>query len=123
MAIFKLKTLVGCIMLLAVVISQSIGYGLVLDPTFFLRNLSICGGLLILLAGSTRLPLIMVRFICACVDSLEAGKSRTIFAGLPEISETDKTQYLTLAVHSCLLFLNNHPGASTSRAAVFHIHQ
>lgn len=57
--------------LLAVVIMQAIGYGLIFDMNFFLRNLSVCGGLLMVLSESmyTR---------------------RTLFAGLPTLSETDR---------------------------------
>ena len=59
--------------LLAVVIMQAIGYGLIFDMNFFLRNLSVCGGLLMVLSESmyTR---------------------RTLFAGLPTLSETDRKQ-------------------------------
>ena len=57
--------------LLAAVIMQAIGYGLIFDMNFFLRNLSVCGGLLMVLSESmyTR---------------------RTLFAGLPTLSETDR---------------------------------
>ena len=57
--------------LLSVVIMQALGYGLIFDLNFFLRNLSVCGGLLMVLSESmyTR---------------------RTLFAGLPTLSETDR---------------------------------
>ncbi|KAI9357306.1 SURF4 family-domain-containing protein [Zopfochytrium polystomum] len=38
--------------LFAAVTAQSIGYGLIFDPSFFLRTLSVCGGLLMLLADA-----------------------------------------------------------------------
>ena len=53
-AILKKQTLAAVIALVVVVISQAIGYGLLFDPTFFLRNLSIIGGLLILLADALK---------------------------------------------------------------------
>ncbi|BEI84060.1 hypothetical protein CcaverHIS002_0406640 [Cutaneotrichosporon cavernicola] len=53
--------------LLFVVILQGIGYGLLFDVSFFLRNLSVIGGLLMVLS-----------------DSLATKKK--IFAGLPSIS-------------------------------------
>lgn len=58
--------------LFGVVVIQGIGYGLLFDLSFFLRNLSVVGGLLMVLS-----------------DSL-ANKRSAIFAGLPSISETDR---------------------------------
>ena len=48
-----------------------LGYGLIFDMSFFLRNLSVIGGLLMVLS-----------------DSLQTKKK--LFAGLPSISETDR---------------------------------
>ncbi|KAI8817392.1 SURF4 family-domain-containing protein [Fimicolochytrium jonesii] len=78
MAIAKKHTEVAVGGLALVIVSQSIGYGLIFDSGFFFRNMSVAGGLLMLLA-----------------DSL-AGKRRTIFAGLPSLNETDKATYLQL---------------------------
>lgn len=60
--------------LLGVVVVQGFGYGLIFDLNFFLRNLSVIGGLLMVLS-----------------DSL--SKKKNLFAGLPNISETDKRIY------------------------------
>lgn len=60
--------------LLGVVVVQGFGYGLIFDLNFFLRNLSVIGGLLMVLS-----------------DSL--SKKKTLFAGLPSISETDRKIY------------------------------
>jgi hypothetical protein len=57
--------------LLGVVIIQGFGYGLIFDLTFFLRNLSVIGGLVMVFS-----------------DSMISRKK--IFAGLPSISETDR---------------------------------
>ncbi len=57
--------------LLAVVIIQGFGYGLIFDLNFFLRNLSVIGGLLMVFS-----------------DSMVTRKK--LFAGLPSISETDR---------------------------------
>ena len=57
--------------LLGVVIVQGFGYGLIFDLTFFLRNLSVMGGLFMVFSDS------MV-------------SRRKPFAGLPSISETDR---------------------------------
>ena len=57
--------------LLAVVIIQGFGYGLIFDLNFFLRNLSVIGGLFMVFSDS--------------MVSRKAG-----FAGLPSITETDR---------------------------------
>lgn len=57
--------------LFAVVVIQGFGYGLISDLNFFLRNLSVLGGLLMVMSESLI-------------------KKKKIFAGLPSISETDK---------------------------------
>lgn len=72
--------------LLAVVVVQALGYGLIFDLNFFLRNLSVMGGLLMVLGDS---------FV---------KKSRA-FAGLPSIDEKDKKMYIQLAGRVLLIFL------------------
>ena len=57
--------------LLGVVIIQAFGYGLIFDLNFFLRNLSVIGGLFMVFS-----------------DSMVTRKR--LFAGLPSISETDR---------------------------------
>lgn len=57
--------------LLGVVIMQAFGYGLIFDLNFFLRNLSVIGGLLMVFS-----------------DSMYTRKK--IFAGLPSLSENDR---------------------------------
>jgi hypothetical protein len=57
--------------LLGVVILQGFGYGLIFDMTFFLRNLSVVGGLFMVFS-----------------DSMISRKQG--FAGLPSISENDR---------------------------------
>lgn len=74
--------------LFAVVIGQGIGYGLIFDLNFFLRNLSVMGGLLMVLS-----------------DSL--SKRKSLFAGLPslDLNETDRKKYFQLAGRVLLIFL------------------
>ncbi|RAL63748.1 hypothetical protein DID88_003395 [Monilinia fructigena] len=72
--------------LIGVVIVQALGYGLIFDLNFFLRNLSVMGGLLMVLSDS------WVR------------KSKA-FAGLPEIDEKDRKMYFQLAGRVLLIFL------------------
>jgi len=72
--------------LLAVVVIQALGYGLIFDLNFFLRNLSVMGGLLMVLGDS-------------------AVKKSRAFAGLPSIDEKDKKMYIQLAGRILLIFL------------------
>ncbi|EJD54836.1 SURF4-domain-containing protein [Auricularia subglabra TFB-10046 SS5] len=72
--------------LLSVVIIQGFGYGLIFDLTFFLRNLSVIGGLLMVFS-----------------DSMIQRRAR--FAGLPTLSENDRRKYFQLAGRVLLIFL------------------
>ncbi|KAI9017070.1 SURF4 family-domain-containing protein [Gaertneriomyces semiglobifer] len=87
MAIAKKNTEYAVGLLFFVIISQSLGYGLLFDSAFFFRNLSVAGGLFMLLADSM------------------ASKRRTIFAGLPSLNENDKATYLQLLGRVLLVFL------------------
>ena len=72
--------------LLSVVVIQALGYGLIFDLNFFLRNLSVMGGLLMVLGDS---------FV----------KKHRVFAGLPTIDEKDKRMYIQLGGRVLLIFL------------------
>jgi len=72
--------------LLSVVIIQGFGYGLIFDLNFFLRNLSVIGGLFMVFS-----------------DSMLTRK--TNFAGLPSMSDTDRKKYFLLAGRVLLIFL------------------
>ncbi|KAF9819404.1 hypothetical protein IEO21_02147 [Rhodonia placenta] len=72
--------------LLGVVILQAFGYGLIFDLNFFMRNLSVIGGLLMVFS-----------------DSMYTRKK--LFAGLPSLSETDRKKYFLLAGRVLLIFL------------------
>lgn len=72
--------------LLGVVITQAFGYGLIFDLNFFLRNLSVIGGLLMLLSDSW-------------------VRKRLVHAGLPQIDEKDRKMYFQLAGRVLLIFL------------------
>ncbi|KAM0748053.1 SURF4-domain-containing protein [Meredithblackwellia eburnea MCA 4105] len=74
--------------LFLVVIAQGLGYGLIFDLNFFLRNLSVIGGLLMVLS-----------------DSLSTRKS--VFAGIPslDLNDTDRKKYFQLAGRVLLVFL------------------
>ncbi|KAJ2334033.1 ER-derived vesicles protein erv29, partial [Coemansia sp. RSA 2681] len=62
-------------------------YGLIFDIKFFLRNLSVAGGLLMLLAESL------------------LAKRRNVFAGLPNISDEDQSKYVLLGGRILLVLL------------------
>lgn len=72
--------------LIAVVVTQALGYGLIFDLNFFLRNLSVMGGLLMVLSDSW-------------------NRRRFAFAGLPQIDEKDRKMYFQLAGRILLIFL------------------
>ncbi|GAA5984357.1 hypothetical protein JCM10908_003313 [Rhodotorula pacifica] len=74
--------------LLGVVLSQGFGYGLIFDFNFFLRNLSVIGGLLMALS-----------------DSLSQKKSSLV--GIPSmgVSDTDRKKYFQLFGRVLLVFL------------------
>ena len=72
--------------LIGVVVTQALGYGLIFDLNFFLRNLSVMGGLLMVLSDSW-------------------VRKRFAFAGLPQIDEKDRKMYFQLAGRVLLIFL------------------
>ena len=72
--------------LLGVVLIQGFGYGLIFDLNFFLRNLSVIGGL-----------------IMVFTDTMQSSKKR--FAGLPSLSENDRRMYFQLTGRVLLIFL------------------
>ncbi|KAF2428694.1 putative COPII-coated vesicle protein SurF4/Erv29 [Tothia fuscella] len=72
--------------LLVVVFAQAIGYGLIFDLNFFLRNLSVVGGLLMVLSDSW-------------------VRQTKAFAGLPQLDEKDRKMYVQFAGRILLVFL------------------
>ncbi|KAI9862489.1 MAG: hypothetical protein M1813_004340 [Trichoglossum hirsutum] len=72
--------------LIGVVITQALGYGLIFDLNFFLRNLSVMGGLLMVLSDSW-------------------VRKRFAPAGLPQVDEKDRKMYIQLAGRVLLIFL------------------
>ncbi len=72
--------------LIGVVIAQALGYGLIFDLNFFLRNLSVMGGLLMVLSDSW-------------------VRKTKAFAGLPQLEEKDRKMYFQLAGRVLLIFL------------------
>ncbi|CAI6240434.1 unnamed protein product [Periconia digitata] len=76
----------GVFGLIGVVVLQGLGYGLVFDLNFFLRNLSVMGGLLMVLSDSW-------------------VRKRFAPAGLPQLDEKDRKMYFQLAGRVLLIFL------------------
>ncbi|GAA6056989.1 hypothetical protein JCM3770_000109, partial [Rhodotorula araucariae] len=74
--------------LFAVVLAQGFGYGLIFDLTFFLRNLSVIGGLLMTLS-----------------DSLSQKKSSIVTNLSMGVSDTDRKKYFQLFGRVLLVFL------------------
>ncbi|CAF9910825.1 MAG: hypothetical protein HETSPECPRED_010194 [Heterodermia speciosa] len=72
--------------LMGVVVTQALGYGLIFDLNFFLRNLSVLGGLLMVLSESW-------------------VRKRFAPPGLPQIDEKDKKMWIQLAGRILLIFL------------------
>ncbi|PNY27825.1 Surfeit locus protein 4-like protein [Tolypocladium capitatum] len=72
--------------LMGVVVTQAVAYGLIFDLNFFLRNLSVMGGLLMVLSDSW-------------------VRKTKAFAGLPQIDEKDRKMYFQLAGRVLLIFL------------------
>lgn len=72
--------------LIGVVVTQALGYGLIFDVNFFLRNLSVMGGLLMVLSDSW-------------------VRKTQVFAGLPQIEEKDRKMYFQFAGRVLLIFL------------------
>lgn len=72
--------------LVGVVITQALGYGLIFDLNFFLRNLSVMGGLMMVLSDSW-------------------VRKKFAPAGLPQIDEKDRKMYFQLAGRVLLIFL------------------
>lgn len=72
--------------LITVVITQALGYGLIFDLNFFLRNLSVMGGLLMVLSDSW-------------------VRKKFAPAGLPQLDEKDRKMYFQLAGRVLLIFL------------------
>ncbi len=72
--------------LIGVVITQALGYGLIFDLNFFLRNLSVMGGLLMVLSDSW-------------------VRKKFAPAGLPLPNEKDRKKYIQLAGRILLILL------------------
>ena len=72
--------------LIGVVVTQALGYGLIFDLNFFLRNLSVMGGLLMVLSDSW-------------------VRKKFAPAGLPLPTEKDRKKYIQLAGRILLILL------------------
>lgn len=69
-----------------IVLLQTIAYGILLDFQFLMRNLALCGALLLVLADSQQ-------------------EARSVFAGIPSIGDNKPKNYMQLAGRSLLAFM------------------
>lgn len=86
LVIARKHTIFGVAGLFGVVITQGLGYGLIFNLNFFLRNLSVVGGLLMVLSDSW-------------------VRKKFIPAGLPQLDEKDRKMYVQFAGRVLLIFL------------------
>ncbi|EMR10422.1 hypothetical protein PNEG_01138 [Pneumocystis murina B123] len=86
MIVARKKSEIAVGILFGVVIAQAFGYGLIFDKTLFFRNISMTGGLLMVLSDSW-------------------SKKQHLFAGLPQLSETDRKKYFLAVGRVLLIFL------------------
>lgn len=91
MSLVRFKTPVACSLLASVVVAQTLGYGLVTHMTFMLRNLSLIGGILLLLAEH--------------YQSSKKTARTMVFPGLPDITEVERGTYASLLGRILLIFL------------------
>ncbi|KAK9764235.1 ER-derived vesicles protein erv29 [Basidiobolus ranarum] len=85
-AITKIRIHLAVIGLFSAVVSQIFGYGLFMEWSFFLRNVSMLGGILMLLSESP-------------------SKPKAIFGGLPTVQELDRSPYFALFGRILLVLL------------------
>ncbi|ORX97207.1 SURF4-domain-containing protein [Basidiobolus meristosporus CBS 931.73] len=86
LAIAKIRVHYAVVGLFIAVVSQILAYGLFLEWSFFLRNISMLGGILMLLSESPVKP-------------------RAIFGGLPMVQELDRSSYFALCGRVLLVLL------------------
>lgn len=98
LALSRKKMNLACGLLASVVIIQSLGYGILFYLSFMMRNLSLIGGVLLLLAESIEHE----RRI-----SGRGSGSINLFRGLPILtdSENEKSTYISLIGRILLIFL------------------
>ncbi|XP_023215859.1 surfeit locus protein 4 homolog [Centruroides sculpturatus] len=86
MVMFRIRVEAACGLLFSIVVIQSIAYNILWDMQFLLRNLSLVGALLLLLA-----------------ESRVEGKS--LFAGVPTLGDNKPKNYLQLTGRILLVFM------------------
>lgn len=97
LALSRKKMNLACGMLASVVLVQSLGYGILFYFSFMMRNLSLIGGVLLLLAESIE------------YERKNGGQvnNSALFRGLPIISDSDseRSTYISLIGRVLLIFL------------------
>lgn len=88
MVLFRKHVRVACSILLTVVLTQTIAYNVLWSPNFFFRNLSLVGGLALLLT-----------------ETFETGR-KSLFAGLPSLDDKKAhVNYIQLFGRVTLVFM------------------
>lgn len=95
MALTRYKTPIACGMLGGVLAIQTLGYGLLFHATFMLRNFSLIGGILLLLAEHINNPTATSR----------SSRSVPLFTGVPVLTEMEKGTYVSLFGRVLLILL------------------
>lgn len=88
MVLFRKHVRLACVILLTVVLTQTIAYNVLWTPNFFFRNLSLVGGLALLLT-----------------ETFETGR-KSLFAGLPSLDDRKAhVNYIQLFGRVTLVFM------------------
>jgi uncharacterized membrane protein YphA (DoxX/SURF4 family) len=94
MALTRYKTPIACGMLGGVLAIQTLGYGLLFHATFMLRNFSLIGGILLLLAEHINNP-----------SPSSRSRAVPLFTGVPVLTEMEKGTYVSLFGRVLLILL------------------
>ncbi|XP_015783194.1 surfeit locus protein 4 homolog [Tetranychus urticae] len=86
MVLIRYQVPYACFLLFSIIVVQTIGYSILWDLPFLLRNLSLCGAVLLLLAESKQ-------------------EGRSLFAGVPTLDENKPKNYMQLLGRILLVFM------------------
>jgi len=86
MVLIRFHVAASCGVLFGIVVLQTFAYSILWDINFLLRNMSLCGALLLLLADCKQ-------------------ESRSIFAGVPSLGESKPKSYMQLTGRILLVFM------------------
>lgn len=111
MALVRFRMPVACALLASVLVIQTLGYGLLFQPSFMLRNFSLIGGLLLLLAdwincGGTLFSVRLPSSSSGASRRIPPGSGLLLIPGLPAIiSDSERSTYVSLFGRILLVLL------------------